>query len=82
LLSGRNGNISELAIKWLHGESEAAERVADTLQVSGFSLADIAAHAIPVTAVELERIDLQVERHDSQRDSLLHRIERRGNVKA
>jgi hypothetical protein len=39
-------------------------------------------HAITLMAVELERIDLQVERHDSPRDWLLHRIERRRNVKA
>ena len=74
---GRNGDITELAIKWLHGESEAAKRVAETLQASGFSLADIAAHGITVMAVELERIDLQVERHESRRDSLLRQMERR-----
>ena len=74
---GRNGNIAELAIKWLNGDSEAAKRVAETLQASGFSLTDIAAHAITVMAVELERIDLQVERHESRRDSLLRQIERR-----
>jgi hypothetical protein len=28
-------------------------------------------------AVELERIDLQVERHESRRDSLLRQMERR-----
>jgi hypothetical protein len=38
---------------------------------------DIAAHAITVMAVELERIDLQFERHESRRDSLLRQIERR-----
>jgi hypothetical protein len=74
---GRNDDIRELAIKWLHGESKAAKRVAETLQASGFSLADIAAHAITVMAVELERIDLQVERHESRRDSLLRQMERR-----
>ena len=74
---GRNGNIAELAIKWLNGDSEAAKRVAETLQASGFSLTDIAAHAITVMAVELERIDLQVERHEFRRDSLLRQIERR-----
>jgi hypothetical protein len=73
----RNRNIADLAIKWLNGDSKAAKRVAETLQASGFSLADIAAHAITVTAVELERIDLQVERYESRRDSLLRQIERR-----
>ena len=72
-----NGNTEELAIEWLNGDSEAAKRVAETLQASGFSLTDIAAHAITVMAVELERIDLQVERHESRRDSLLRQIERR-----
>ena len=80
--SGRNGDITNLAIEWLHDEFEAAKRVADTLQASGFSLAEIAAHAITVMAVELERIDLQVERHESRRDSLVRQIERRRNVKA
>ena len=64
-------------MNWLNGDSEAAKRVAETLQASGFSLTDIAAHAITVMAVELERIDLQVERHESWRDSLLRQIERR-----
>ena len=41
---------------------KSGEAGAETLQASGFSLADIAAHAITVMAVELERIDLQVER--------------------
>jgi hypothetical protein len=77
LSSRRNSNIAELAMKWLHGDSEAAKRVAETLQASGFSLADIDAQAITVMAVELERIDLQVERHESRRDSLLRQIERR-----
>ena len=74
---GRNGNIAELAIKWLNGDSEAAKRVAETLQASGISLADISAHAITVMAVELQRIDLQVDRHESRRDSLLRQMERR-----
>jgi hypothetical protein len=74
---GRNGKNEELAIGWLNGDPEAAKRVAETLQASGFSLTDIAAHAITVMAVELERIDLQVERHESRRDSLLRQIERR-----
>ena len=50
---------------------------ADGVQTSGFSLSDIAAHAITVMAVELERIDLQVERHESRRNSLLRQMERR-----
>jgi hypothetical protein len=74
---GRDSDIAELAVKWLNGDSKAAKRVAETLQASGFSLADIAAHAITVMAVELERIDLQVERHESRRDSLLRQMERR-----
>ena len=74
---GRNGNNEELAIEWLNGDPEAATRVAATLQASGFSLTDIAAHAITVMAVELDRIDLQVERHESRCDSLLRQIERR-----
>jgi hypothetical protein len=74
---GGNGNTAKLAIGWLNGDSEAAKRVAETLRASGFSLTDIAAHAITVMAVELERIDLQVERHESRRDSLLRQIERR-----
>ena len=74
---GRDSDIAELAVKWLNGDSKAAKRVAETLQASGFSLADIAAHAITVMAIELEKIDLQVERHESQRDSLLRQMERR-----
>jgi hypothetical protein len=74
---GRNSNIEELAAKWLNGDLAAAKRVAKTLQASGFSPADIAAHAIIAMAVELERIDLQVERHESRRDSPLRQIERR-----
>jgi hypothetical protein len=76
-LSIGRGNNEELAMKWLNGDPEAAKRVAETLQASGFSLADIDAHAIAVMAVELERIDLQVERRESRRDSLLRQIERR-----
>jgi hypothetical protein len=67
----------DLAIKWLNGDAEAGSRVGETLRASGFSRADIAVHAITVMAVELERIDLQVERHESRRDSLLRQIERR-----
>ncbi len=77
LCIGRNGKNEELAIDWLNGDPEAAKRVAETLQASGFSLTDVAAHAITVMAVELERIDLQVERRESRRDSLLRQIERR-----
>ena len=66
-----------LAAKWLSGDSKAAKEVVETLHKSGFSVADITAHAMTVMAVELERIDRQVERRESRRDSLLRQIERR-----
>jgi hypothetical protein len=69
--------ISELADIWLSGNSQALKRVAKTLGRSGFSVTDIDAHAMTVMAPELERIDLQVERYESRRDSLLRQIERR-----
>ena len=69
--------IPGLATKWLNGDSNAAERVSGILHGSGFSIEDVAVHAITVMAVELGRIDLQVERNESRRDSLLRQIERR-----
>ena len=74
---GRASEITGLATKWLNGESNAAKRVSGMLHGSGFSIEDVAVHAITVMAVELERIDLQVERNESRRDSLLRQIERR-----
>jgi hypothetical protein len=73
----RQSDITELAIDWLNGDSNAAKRVAETLHKAGFSIGDIEAHAMTVMAVELERIHLQVERHESRCDSLLRQIERR-----
>jgi hypothetical protein len=69
--------IPGLAAKWLKGDSNAAKRVSGILHGSGFSIEDVAVHAITVMAVELRRIDLQVERNESRRDSLLRQIERR-----
>jgi hypothetical protein len=69
--------ITELALRWLDGESRATKQVAKWLRTSRYSLADIEVHAMTVMGVELERIDLQVERQESRRDSLLRQIERR-----
>jgi hypothetical protein len=69
--------IPGLARQWLNGDSNATERVSGILHGSGFSIEDVAVHAITVMAVELGRIDLQVERNESRRDSLLRQIERR-----
>jgi hypothetical protein len=71
------GEVRELAIKWLNGESQAVKRVAEMLHKSGFSIEDVAVHSMTVKARELERIDLQVDRNESRRDSLLRVIERR-----
>jgi hypothetical protein len=71
------GDIPALAARWLSGDSKATKEVVEMLPKSGFSVADITTHAMTVRAVELERIDLQVERHESRRDSLLRQIERR-----
>ena len=73
----RASEIRGLAAEWLSGNSNAAERVSGILHGSGFSIEDVAVHAITVMAVELGRIDLQVERNESRRDSLLQQIERR-----
>jgi hypothetical protein len=73
----REREIEKLATNWLNGASGATKQVAEMLHTSGFSLADVDAHAMTVMGVELERIDLQVERHESRRDSLLRQIERR-----
>jgi hypothetical protein len=74
---GRESEIKGLATEWLNGESNAAKRVSGMLHGSGFSIEDVAVHATTVMAVQLERIDLQVERNESRRDSLLRQIERR-----
>jgi hypothetical protein len=70
-------DIRQLAAKWLNGEAQAVKRVADMLHKSGFSIEDVAAHSMTVKARQLERIDLQVDRNESRRDSLLRVIERR-----
>jgi hypothetical protein len=77
LRSGCSTELTELATRWLNGESRATKQVAKWLHTSGYSFADVDAHAMTVMGVELERIDLQVERNESRRDSLLRVIERR-----
>ena len=77
LSSRRSTELTELATRWLNGESRATKQVAKWLNTSGYSFADVDAHAMTVMGVELEKIDLQVERHESRRDPLLRQIERR-----
>ena len=62
LSSRRSTELTELATRWLNGESRATKQVAKWLNTSGYSFADVDAHAMTVMGVELERIDLQVER--------------------
>ena len=76
-------DIRELATKWVSGDSQARRRIAEVLRKSEFSIEDVAAHSMTVKAFQLERIDLQVDRAESRRDSVLRAIERRrvGRVK-
>ena len=66
-------NNKTLASQYQNAETKAIKM----FNQSQFSPEDIDAHAITVMAVELERIDLQAERHESRRESLLRQIERR-----
>ena len=58
---GLPDNNKTLASQYQNAETKAIKM----FNQSQFSPEDIDAHAITVMAVELERIDLQVERHES-----------------
>jgi hypothetical protein len=73
----RDDEITHLAAERIAGDSKATKRVDELLHGSGFSRADIDVHAMTVMGVELQRIDSQVARNESHRDSLLRQIERR-----
>ena len=49
----------------------------DLLASAGFPPKDIASQALTVRAIELDRIDNQVQRHEARRDAILQQIDRR-----
>ena len=60
----RAAAATDFAAGWLNGDRFSAQRVGELLKGSGFSPADVETHAMTVMALELENIDLQVQRHE------------------
>jgi hypothetical protein len=74
---GRHAAIGDLASEWLNGDAEATKHALALLASAGFLPNDVAAQSLTVQAVELDRIDQQVQRHEARRDAILQQIERR-----
>jgi hypothetical protein len=74
---GRDDEIGGLASEWQSGDAKATKRALALLAKAGFSPNDVAAQALTVQSNELDRIDQQVQRHESRRDAILLQIERR-----
>ena len=73
----RSQDINYLASEWLNGESTGTKRVLALLKGAGFTLGDVAAHALTVKTKELGVIDDRAQRHEARRDAMLQQIERR-----
>jgi hypothetical protein len=79
---GRDEELTALASGWLVGDATATKSALALLKQAGFSLNDVSAHSLTVQAVELDRVDQQVQRHEARRDLILQQIERRRAVLA
>ena len=73
----KDGEINRLASEWLNGDVEATSSVVATISGAGFSLKDVDVQSLTVKADKLDRIDLQVQRHEARQDAILQQIERR-----
>jgi hypothetical protein len=68
---------SELSQRWMSGNKAAAKKVEKLLSDGGYSIEDVDFLSLTLKAKEFEQLDLQNERHERRRDSILQQIERR-----
>jgi hypothetical protein len=73
----RHDAVRDSVSKWLNGDAKYTKLLLELLKKAGFSLNDVAVHALTVQASELDRIDQQVLRHEARRDAILQQIDRR-----
>jgi hypothetical protein len=67
----------QIARDWFSSDKTATKKAERMLARAGFTMADVTVQSLSVNADELARLDLQDERHERRRDSILQQIERR-----
>jgi hypothetical protein len=70
-------DVGKFSSEWIRADGKATKRSLALLSKAGFSLSDVSAQSLTVKADELDRVDQQVQRHETRRDAVLQQIERR-----